>query len=105
MKFKLVDRVLQRQLVPPSSLQESQDQPSSQEHDIPQTAQAPPIEQVQQHSSPPPIVQEQGQATTTVHSQEAQPEVSLLDTQIHAPTIQVSIEEPPVISAKQTAEP
>ena len=105
MKFKLVDGVLQRQLVSPSSLLESQDQPSSQKHDIHPAEQAPPVEQVQQHSSLAPVLPEDIPATSVVHTQEAHPEVSLLDIQISAPTVQIPIEEPLVTSATQTSEP
>ena len=69
MKFKLVDGVLQRQLVSPSSFPESQDQPSSQEQVIPPVKQAPSVEQVQPQSSPTPAVLEEDiPATSTVHT-------------------------------------
>ena len=92
-------------MVSPSSLPESQDQPSSQEHDIPLTEQAPPVEQVQQISSPALVLQEEIPGTPSIHTLEAYPEVSLPDTHIPAPIVQIPIEEPPVNSATQTGEP
>ena len=80
MKFKLVDGVLQRHLVSPSSLPESQDQPSSQEKVIPPIEQAPSVEQIQPQSSSAPVVPEEDiQATSTVHTQEAPSSVCLPD--------------------------
>ena len=68
MKFKLVDGVLQRQLVSPSSLLESQDQLSSQEQVIPPAEQAPSVEQLQPQSpSAPTVPDEDIPATSPVH--------------------------------------
>ena len=50
MKFWLVDRVLQRNLISPSSLQDLQDQPS-QEQVLPPAEQVPSVEQLQPQSS------------------------------------------------------
>ena len=81
----MVDGILKRQLVFPSQLLESQEQPSSHEQDATQPEQASPIEQVQAHSSP-----------SNVLSQEAQPTVSLPDTPTPDHRVQPHIEEPPV---------
>ena len=51
------------------------------------------------------VLEEEIPATPTIHTQEAPSEVSLPDSQPPAPTVQIPIEEPPVISATQTGEP
>ena len=84
----------------PSQLPKSQEQPSSQEQDIPQPEQVPPIEQVHEHFSPAPVLQEVIEEIPSVPSEEAQPAVSLPDTHVPAPTVQVPIEEPLVHSVK-----
>ena len=87
MKFRLVDGVLQRNLVSPSSLQDLQDQPSH-EQVIPTTEQAPSVEQLQLESSSAPAVPEEttpAQDTVTtlspVHIQEEPISISLPETQ------------------------
>ena len=80
MKFRLVDRVFQRTLVSPSSLQEVQEQPSTEQAPS-QAAQVSSVEQFQTESSHVPIdaphVPATVQASSPVHIQEDLTLVSL----------------------------
>ena len=107
MKFCLVDGVLQRNLVSPSSLQDLPKQ-HSQEQVLPPAEQVPSVEQLQPESSS--VVPDEALhvpktvlALSPVHLQEEPTLVSLLETQPQV-LIDIPILEPPVTLATHTGE-